>query len=371
MKKSVLLSAAIALVALGSSTLPAFAQQVAPVYSQGTQQTTTIPQSAAIVVTFPDGMHFKGRKHDKQPVTLLLMQPVLDGSGNVVAPANSLVQAQLEPVGKHGVQIRAESIIAGGQVISIQAVSSTIPADRVTDAVAANENQRNAVQASQYAAALAGSQAQPDTDQIDTAVTQGGYAGTANAIVGNQIRHLFGADKVNVASFAPGSVWVLKLQAPVQAVILQPAMSQQNQGYPPQAVTPEQIINLQPAQQQGQPLASSPQTVNRGQVSPVQQMTTPAMQQQPTDVGQQSIAQVTSSTVKATFDFRNARQYSNTIEQILSSYRQGKVSSREAQAMIASADNFATTQLTQPLYPLAGIRHQVSQNFGFTYAIDR
>ena len=359
MKKSVLLSAAIALVALGPNTLPASAQQAAPVYSQSIQQTTTIPQSAAIVVAFPDGVQFKGRKRDKQPVTLMLVQPVLDSSGNVVAPANSLVQAQLEPVGKRGVQIRAESIIAGGQVISIQAVSSTIPAARVTDSVAAAENERTAVESSRYSAARSGAQARPDIDQIDTAVVQGGYSGTADAILGIQFRRLFGLDKVNVASFAPGSVWILKLEAPVQAAILQPAMLQQNQGFAPQAATPEQVINLQPAQQRGQPLAPSPQTVNREQVSAVQQMTTPA------------ISQVSSPTVKATLDFRNARQYSNTVEQILASYRQGKVAAREAQAMIASADHFATTQLTQPLYPLAGIRHQVSQNFGFVYAIDR
>lgn len=71
------------------------------------------------------------------------------------------------------------------------------------------------------------------------------------------------------------------------------------------------------------------------------------------------------------FNFRNSAEYNQGIESIITGFKQGKLSKAEARGVIAAADEYATTQLTPKLYPLAGVRRQVGQLFDYTYAIDR
>ncbi|MCU0552449.1 MAG: hypothetical protein MUC48_24220 [Leptolyngbya sp. Prado105] len=71
------------------------------------------------------------------------------------------------------------------------------------------------------------------------------------------------------------------------------------------------------------------------------------------------------------FDFRNSAEYNQGIESVITGFKQGKLSQTEARRVIVAADQYATTQLTPKLYPLAGLRRQVGQLFDYTYAIDR
>ena len=346
MKKTFVLSTAIAFFALGSSTLSAFAQQVVPAIDQGSYQTVALPQSTAIVTTFSDGIQFRVRRNENQPVTLVLKQPILDGSGNVIAPANSPVQAQIVPVDHNrGVQIRAESIVVNGQVIPIQAISSTVPTQRMRDPNANARNEQSIETSSRLSAALAGAHAQPNTDQIDTAVQQGGYSGVARAMLGNAIGELFDSNNIRVASFAPHSDWVLTLQAPVTVSVV---MGSSSISPMYSSSSHAQITNQQAATQQFQPSTSPNSAINSGILS----------------------SQHFPST-QSEFAFRSSRQYTAMVEQILADYQQGKISGDAAQTEIAAADRFATTQLTLQLYPFAGVRQQVTQSLGFIYAIDR
>ncbi len=140
MKKHTLLKLALALSLSGFTTAPALASQPVevgqPTSSQGTvipqevgqstsSQGTVIPQSAAIIVTFPAEMTLDAGKKQDYPITLALAQPLLDSNGNVVVPQNSPVSVLLRTT-TSGVQIIAESVVARGMVIPIQASSPVI-----------------------------------------------------------------------------------------------------------------------------------------------------------------------------------------------------------------------------------------------------
>jgi hypothetical protein len=74
---------------------------------------------------------------------------------------------------------------------------------------------------------------------------------------------------------------------------------------------------------------------------------------------------------KPQFNFRNSAEYTQGIESMIKGFKQGQISQTEARQVIIAADQYATTNLTPKLYPLAGVRRQVGQLFDYTYAIDR
>lgn len=71
------------------------------------------------------------------------------------------------------------------------------------------------------------------------------------------------------------------------------------------------------------------------------------------------------------FNFRSSTEYNQGVESVIKGFKQGQLAKAEARSAIVAADQYATTQLTPKLYPLAGLRRQVEQLFDYTYAIDR
>lgn len=320
MKARIFWHTAIAISILGFTTVPATAQQVTPSHSQTELQAVTLSQSTAIVVVVPNSIQFEVTKDGSYPTTLLLAQPVLDGYGNIVAEANSPLQARVLPTDdRDGVQILVEALVIGGQSISVQALSSTIPTQRAARDGAMERDQHNAEVFGRLGGSVAGAIDGGNTNGM----MRGGLIGNIVGLVGG----LTSSHKTNIAYIPQGSVYVLTLKSPVTLSAVPPA---------------------------GQP---TPQQTSSSTISSVEAhlQVTP---QQP-------------SAGQSEFSFRNSLQYANTLEQIISAYQQKQISASDAHSRVEAADRFATRRLTQQLFPPAGVRQQIRQLFAFTYAIDR
>jgi len=337
MKRSVLLSSAVILTVLGTTAISVSAQVNPPLYSQGNYQATPVAQSTAIVVAVPNAIQFELKGDQSYPTTLMLMQPVLDAYGNVVVQANTPVQARVVPT-KGGVQILAEALIAEGRAIPIQAISSPIPTQSMQRTDVEERADRNSSLGSRLVGSvfgLFGKKNSSNTEQDPSTALEGPNTGNMmkGGLIGNAlglVTGLVSSDRADIANIPQGSVYVLTLQSPLPAIapatIAPPLVSQQS--YAP---------------------SSAPQ------IAPTQQV---------------SVAQPTQAAPKKAFNFRNSLQYSKTVEHIIAAFRKGDLSAIAARGLIESANQYATTQLTQPLYPPAGVRRQVAQLFSFTYAID-
>lgn len=95
-------------------------------YIQQVRQSAIIPSSSAIAVTFCAGFEVNSKHKSGFPATLFLARPLLDSNGNMIAPVNSLVTAQLKPTGE-GVEITAEALVIGGLVVPIKTSTLSIP----------------------------------------------------------------------------------------------------------------------------------------------------------------------------------------------------------------------------------------------------
>jgi tetratricopeptide (TPR) repeat protein len=70
-------------------------------------------------------------------------------------------------------------------------------------------------------------------------------------------------------------------------------------------------------------------------------------------------------------NFKSVRQYSDRLDAITDSYQSGKISKTEALAMIAAANDHATTGLALRLFPPQGMREKMAQIFAYLYDIDK
>jgi len=221
MKKHTLLSLAMTLSMFGSVALPALAEPTLPLNQQVGSQVSTIPQSSAIIVAFPSHVEFDAGEEQNHSVTLLLAQPILDNFGNVVVPANSPVAAQLVP-SNGSVQIVAESLVVGGQVVPIQASSSAISASTITVASGIEKARQNAPAYSRLGTSLLGAVTGGDSKNT----MRGGFIGNAIGIISG----LASPETVKVVSIPQGSVHILTLHTPVR--LSATAVAPQNTGLP-------------------------------------------------------------------------------------------------------------------------------------------
>lgn len=70
------------------------------------------------------------------------------------------------------------------------------------------------------------------------------------------------------------------------------------------------------------------------------------------------------------FDFRNVSDYNKLLEKLIQDYQEGRLSRDEALRQIKAADQYATSKLDRPLYPLEGLRKKTTEIFGFVYEAD-
>ena len=121
--------------AVGTLAAPALAQspKLESLQRTANQETTLVsPKPSAykevteLAVIFPSNIRLETSEAATHPMTLFLAQDIIDAQGNLIAPINSPVKAQLMTT-ENGVTIVAESILASGQSISVRAVSPLIP----------------------------------------------------------------------------------------------------------------------------------------------------------------------------------------------------------------------------------------------------
>lgn len=91
-----------------------------------------IPEASAITVTFCSTVRFDSKHKSTFPAVAYLARPVMDSNGNVLAPVNSLVNAQLKPT-KEGVKISADALVVGGRFIPIKTAQLSVPMLSKTD----------------------------------------------------------------------------------------------------------------------------------------------------------------------------------------------------------------------------------------------
>lgn len=102
----------------------------------GEDEVVTIPRSSAIIVSFPAELILDPKRKHNVPITLPLLQPIVDKDGQIVAPAKSLVNAQIKAM-KGGDLIEVTSVVVGGRVIPINALGTLVPAQNKIEDVAA------------------------------------------------------------------------------------------------------------------------------------------------------------------------------------------------------------------------------------------
>ncbi|WP_181357427.1 hypothetical protein [Stenomitos frigidus] len=213
MKSRTLVNLALALSIVGSGSLPALADQVVVVNTQTSSRSTpmpqtVIPQTAGVVISLPMPITVDVGQHQDYPLTVPLSQPLMDSQGNTVIPANSPVTIKLKPE-NGGARIVAESIVVGGQIVSIQASSAVIPGNTITQQEGAETARQNsAVYGNLFGAAMGA--IAPQARKAD-AFDQGGMIGGALGI----LTGMNSPKSLRVVQLPQGSVYVLSLQAPI------------------------------------------------------------------------------------------------------------------------------------------------------------
>lgn len=221
------------------------AQSQVPAVEQ--KQIITIPQSAAIIITFPTTLTINSKQKKSLTVAAFLAKPLIDSQGKVVAEANSPLNIQLQPT-KGGVQIVAEALVVNGLVTPIRAVGPMIP-----EQVVPASNQRAQANQGLYDS-LAGSAVNTLFGALGSENWFGGEQANPLNTVGNLLgRGLVMATglrtpkKTRQVSIPQGSVYILTLQE--QLTIL--PQGAQSASLPPttSSTTPVEVTPKPPAQQ--------------------------------------------------------------------------------------------------------------------------
>lgn len=257
-KKTALVALALATSLLNSVTLPAVANPMMS-YRQNTPQKATISQSSAIVVGFPQNLEIDAKQKQGQTLTLPLAQPITDGHGNELVPAGSPVSVKIVPEDKKGVYIIAESIVANGQLIPIQATSSKIASVKIKVKTAKEQARENRA----VFGNLGGNVAVGLTNDENELATETTKDATTGAAIGNTvgiISGLLSAENVYLVRIPQGSVYVLQLNAPITLPVSQVA---QANNYPPvNPVNTHQENPLSPSVQSHQPVGGASSNKN-------------------------------------------------------------------------------------------------------------
>ena len=155
MKPLFFVKLALAFSTLSVLSTPALAQISTTASTQTTEQATLTKESMEIPIFFPTDITVDIDNTEEFPITLFLAQDLMDVQGNLLAPVNSFVRAQLNP-SEDGLQIVAESIVVAGQSIPLRATSSLLPSTTVTQTTGDQNGQRQAARMRDIAGGIAG-----------------------------------------------------------------------------------------------------------------------------------------------------------------------------------------------------------------------
>lgn len=216
MNQRTLLNIVLALSVSGFSTIPAIAQ-VQPPTSSVQNQEVTIPQSSAIIITFPIALTFDISRKKSLTTAAYLAKPVLDSNGNVVAETNSPINIQLQPT-QGGAQLKAEALVIGGRVTPILASGPLIPDHKVITTSSMQRAQANQGLLSNIAGSafnvlfgVFGGATRTSNDQSINFSNIGNSVGTGLGVISG----LSSPKTTRQVEIPQGSVYILTLEAPV------------------------------------------------------------------------------------------------------------------------------------------------------------
>ena len=209
MLKSSLCRVALTLSLIGATTLPAVAESlqtgVSNFQSPLPNQAVTLPQTTALLVSFPNEVVADVGANESVPLTLPLAQPLFDPLGRAIVPANTPISLRIRPH-EEGALLVTESIVVNGQYVPLQAQSHFIPGQTITRATAQQMARTNSAVYGNLSTSLAGA-AGADLPTLQRA----GFAGAAFGIISG----LSSPDNLRIVRIAPGSVHTLALKMPL------------------------------------------------------------------------------------------------------------------------------------------------------------
>jgi hypothetical protein len=206
--KQALLNVALTVSMMGVTALPkmAQAQTVVSVNQSSPSQGAVVPQTAGVIITFPAAVTVDvGQKQD-YPLTLPLAQALTDSQGRTVVPENTPVSIKLKPT-DGGIQIVAESLVVGGQIVPIQAASPVIPGTTITQMKGNQKAVETGAVYGRLGGSIFGVMGGGDPDRFD----QGAMVGSALGLLSG----LRSPEKVRIAQIPQGSVYVLALKSAI------------------------------------------------------------------------------------------------------------------------------------------------------------
>ncbi|MBE9070497.1 hypothetical protein IQ260_28030 [Leptolyngbya cf. ectocarpi LEGE 11479] len=172
----------------------------------------TIPQSTALVVAVPNQVDIDINRAQPTPLMLVLVQPITDVSGQMLIPAQSLVQATLTP-SRGGAQIVAEAIIVNGQLLPVSALSPIIPSIEVPMVHHQASSRHNSIRSTSRQGMALGCLVDSFISGACDADSQR-IGATAGALLGS-FSGSSQPETVRYSSIEPNSLYVLQLQSPV------------------------------------------------------------------------------------------------------------------------------------------------------------
>lgn len=159
--------------------------------------------SSAILVNFPSAVVVDVGQKDDYPLTLPLFQDLRSATGELLAPANTPITLRVKPH-KDGAILVSDSIIINGQVVNIQAQSSTmIPGRTVTQRTAQEMAKQNGAVWGNLTTALSGAAGTDISTQ-----QQFGFLGAAVGILSG----MGSPDDIRIVEIPAGSVHLLQVQ---------------------------------------------------------------------------------------------------------------------------------------------------------------
>ncbi|MBV5261722.1 hypothetical protein FLX56_25245 [Synechococcus moorigangaii CMS01] len=160
--------------------------------------------STAILVNFPSAVVVDVGQKDDYPLTLPLFQDLRSATGELLAPANTPITLRVKPH-QDGAILETDSLIINGQVVNIQAQSSTmIPGRTVTQRTAQEMAKQNSAVWGNLTTSLAGAAGTNIGTQH-----QLGFLGAAVGILSG----IGSPDDIRIVEIPAGSVHLLQVQA--------------------------------------------------------------------------------------------------------------------------------------------------------------
>lgn len=183
---------------------PIIAQE-SSIIERNNNQVSIIPQDTAIVIQVLENYQLDAGVKKEIPVTFLLVSPIINNQGNILIPANSVVEGKII-TGNGQAKITVDSLIIFGKVVAINAENITLTGSNIVT----KTRQQKAKEVSDTLTRLGTSIMGVFGGNSDELI-QGGFGGNAIGIVSG----LASSEQVSVVQINQGATYVFPLSESV------------------------------------------------------------------------------------------------------------------------------------------------------------